>query len=350
MARDVEVHCRECIKCQQSKLDAPTRAPLTSMPIGRPWEMIAVDILEVLLSYNNSRYLLVVQDYFTKWATAIPLPDQTAVRITAELVKLFSMFGVPEILHSDQGRNFESTILRQTLEAFGVSKSRTTAYHPQCDGMVERMNRSLLQLLRAYVETQEDWERFLPLVLYAYRTAVHSSTGVSPFELMFGRQPQHTNIATPVAFDSGSYQAHLQAKLSEFRDLVESNMTQAANRQKVTYDHHSTSRTFKEGDTVWLSIPTAGKLDPRWEGRWIIKSIKSPINFEITDGINRTKVVHINRLQRRVQPHITSDENTNARPQSPHSWTSPQADHLNIPASVPRYPTRMRQQPNYLRY
>ena len=110
------------------------------------------------------------------------------------------------------------------------------------------------------METQEDWERFLPLVLYAYRTAVHSSTGVSPFELMFGRQPQHTNIATPVAFDSRSYQAHLQAKLAEFRDLVESNMTQAANRQKVTYDHHSTSRTFKKGDTVWLSIPTAGKL------------------------------------------------------------------------------------------
>ena len=213
------------------------------------------------------------------------------------------------------------------------------------------MNRSLLQLLRAYVETQEDWERFLPLVLYAYRTAVHSSTGVSPFELMFGRQPQHTNIATPVAFDFGSYQAHLQAKLAEFLDLVESNMTQAANRQKVTYDHHSTSRTFKEGDTVWLSILTAGKLDPRWEGRWIIKSIKSPINFEITDGINRTKVVHINCLQRCVQPHITSDENTNVRPQSPHSWTSPQAaDHFNIPASVPRYPTRMRQQPNYLRY
>ena len=133
--------------------------------------------------------------------------------------------------------------------------------------MVERMNRSLLQLLCAYVETQEDWERLLPLVLYVYRTAVYSSTGVLPFELMFGRQPQHTNIATPVAFDSGSYQAHLQAKLAEFRDLVESNMTQAANRQKVTYDHHSTSRTFKEGDTVWLSIPTAGKLDPRWEGR-----------------------------------------------------------------------------------
>ena len=120
---------------------------------------------------------------------AISLPDQTAACITGELVKIFSIFGHPEILHSDQGRNFESSILAQTLQAFGVHKSRTTAYHPQGDGMVERFNRSLLQLLRAYVDTQSDWEQYLPLVLYAYRTSIHSSTGVSPFLLMYGHNP-----------------------------------------------------------------------------------------------------------------------------------------------------------------
>ena len=115
MARDVEQYCRECTKCQQSKLSRPPRAPLTNMPIGQPWQMIAVDILKVPLSTNNNRYLLVVQDYFTKWAEAIPLIDQTAARITGELIKLFSMYGHPAILHSDQGRNFESSILAQTL-------------------------------------------------------------------------------------------------------------------------------------------------------------------------------------------------------------------------------------------
>ena len=84
---------------------------------------------------------------------------------------------------------FESTVFHQTLKAFGVEKSRTTAYHPEGDGMVERFNRSLLQLLRMYVEKEEDWEKHLPLALYAYRTAVHSSTGVSPFMLMYGREP-----------------------------------------------------------------------------------------------------------------------------------------------------------------
>ena len=105
-----------------------------------------------------------------------------------ELVKIFSRYGLPDILHSDQGRNFKSTILYQTLDAFGVTKSRTTAYHPAGDGLVERFNRSLSQMLHSYVQQQQDWEQYLPLVLYAYRTAVHASTGVLPFELMFGRQ------------------------------------------------------------------------------------------------------------------------------------------------------------------
>ena len=120
--------------------------------------MIAVDILEVPVSLHNNRYLLVVQDYFTKWVAVIPMKDQTAEHITTELVNLFSLFGMPEIVHSDQGRNFENTILRQTLQASDIDKTCTTAYHPQCDGMVERFNRSLLQLLQTYVDKQWDWE------------------------------------------------------------------------------------------------------------------------------------------------------------------------------------------------
>ena len=78
-------------------------------------------------------------------------------------------------------------MLNRTLEAFGIRKSRTTPYHPQGDGMVERLNRTLLQMLRAYVSKSSEWELHLPLVLFAYRSAVHPSTGFSPFELMFGR-------------------------------------------------------------------------------------------------------------------------------------------------------------------
>ena len=117
---------RECINCQKFKLPQPTRAPLTSMPIGKPWQTVAVDILTVPISTNGNKYLLVIQDYFTKWATAIPLPNQSAATITSALINLFSQMGMPDAVHSDQGRNFESTILKQSLDAFGISKSHTT--------------------------------------------------------------------------------------------------------------------------------------------------------------------------------------------------------------------------------
>ena len=122
MLHDIKEHCQQCAICQSSKLPAPTKAPLQNVTVGRPWEMVAVDIVQVLLSYHNNQYLLVIQDYFTKWVEAIPLQDQTADRITKELTKVFTTFGVPNILHSDQGQNFESAILRQTLDAFGVMK------------------------------------------------------------------------------------------------------------------------------------------------------------------------------------------------------------------------------------
>ena len=353
MARDVNQHCRECTKCQQAKLPAPQKAPLTNVPIGRPWQMVAVDILEVPLSFNNNRYLLVVQDYFTKWADAIPIPDQLAARITAELVRLFSIYGPPDILHSDQGRNFESTVLAETLQAFGVTKSRTTAYHPQCDGMVERFNRSLLQLLRAYVDKEHDWERYLPLVLYAYRTSVHSSTGASPFTLMYGRQPQTADFSHPTAFDSMSYPAHLLAKRAELQDFVESNIAAAAARQKSAYDQHCTQRTFSVGDHVWLSIPTAGKLDPRWEGKWKVKAIKGPVNMEITDG-RRTRVVHVNRLQKRLQAHPQEISDMTNPSDAPSHSDVPWIEHEYIPPLSPqgtrRYPARERRPPDRLSY
>ena len=206
MLQNIERYCRECLVCQRSKPALPTHAPLTTMPIGKPWEMVAVDILEVSISRHNNRYLLVIQDYMTKWVEAIPIANQTAATITRELTTVFCHYGIPDILHSNQGRNFESTIIRQTLDVLGVTKSRTTTYHPAGDGLVECFNRSLLQMLRAYVN-QNDWEQYLPFVLYAYGTAVHTSTGVSPFELMFGRCTHKPPIPSSMAYDVTSASA-----------------------------------------------------------------------------------------------------------------------------------------------
>ena len=347
MSRDVEQYCRQCTKCNVSKPPAPPRAPMTSVPIGKPWQMVAADILEVPVSSNNNRYLLVIQDYFTKWVEVVPMPDQTAARIVSAVTKIFCSLGIPEVLHSDQGRNFESWLLKETLKAFGTNKSHTTAYHPQGDGLVERFNRSLLQMLRSYVETKEQWEKYLPLVLYAYRTAVHSSTGFTPFELMYGRPPQQAPFEQSYSFHVNSYQQHLQAKLAEMRDFVGTNLTESANRQRDNYNKHSYTRKFAVGDHVWLSIPTAKKLDPQWDGRWTITAVKGPLNMEISDG-TVSKVVHVNRLRYRIQPTPT-DDSPQQQPSST-NWSPPQINHFtefySDPARQRRYPARVRRPPS----
>ena len=183
--------------------------------------------------------------------------------ITKAIIKLCSSFEIPDVIHSDQGRNFESCLFREMLTAFGIEKSRTTAYHPQGDGMVERFNRSLLQLLRCYTQQEEDWEQYLPLLLYVYCTAPHSSTGISPFQLMFGRPPKSTQVQSLTGFDPSSYLTQLQVKLAVLQDLVHINTTKAAQVQKLHYDKLSTSHSFTPQELVWLSIPMAGKLQPR---------------------------------------------------------------------------------------
>ena len=352
MAKDVAEYCKQCVICQQSKLNMPQRAPLQNIPIGQPWQMVAVDILQVPLSTNNNRYLLVIQDYFTKWADAIPLPDQTASRITTELIKFFCTYGPPQILHSDQGRNFESAIFTQVLDAFGICKSRTTPYHPQGDGMVERFNRTLLQLLRTYVTSRDDWETNLPYVLYAYRTSQHASTGFPPFLLLYGRHPNQCQLATQLGYDSLSYPAQLQAKLAELQDFVHTNLTQAACSQKSYYDQHTKQSTFAPGNPVWLSIPTAGKLDPRWEGEWVVKSVKSPVTMEIYDG-KRSKVVHINRLQHRCVPGQWDVAVSDECDSHCLDWSPPSVDHVILPPAeqiMPdRYPQRQRRPPDRYR-
>ena len=147
--------------------------------------------------------------------------------------------------------------------------------------MVERLNRSILQMLRTYVTKECDWERYLPLIMYAYRTTPHSSTQLSPFKLMFGRHAQFNSFPAHTASDPSSYEKELQLKLAKLRDLVETNIVQAATYQKTGYDQQTKHRTFKANDPVWLLIPRQGKLSSKWQGGWTVRTVKSAVSIQI---------------------------------------------------------------------
>ena len=218
--------------------------------------------------------------------------------------------------------------------------------------MVERFNRSLLQLLRSYVDEESDWERYLPLVLYAYRTAIHSSTGVSPYVLMFGRQPQTNSFNASSAFDPASYQSQLNTKMAKLQDFVESKLASAASNQKCLYDKKCKQRSFNMNEPVWLSILTAGKLDSKWEGNWKVHAMKGPVNVEITDG-NRMKVIHINRIQPRILSPLSTKTCIDSAENNRLSWNPPQIEHIIDyeleEQSVRRNPQRNRRPPEYYR-
>ena len=153
ISKDVTHYCSYCTKCQLTKSLPNQPAPLQPVIASRPWELVAVDILKVPMSHQGNQYILVAQDYFSKWSFVQAMPDQKADRIVRILRdQVFTLVGPPERLHSDQGRNFESQILGDLCKAFKVTKSHTTPYHPQGDGLVERMNRSVLNLLRTFVQ------------------------------------------------------------------------------------------------------------------------------------------------------------------------------------------------------
>ena len=149
---DVEWHCRECNTCQKTKAPMPQRSPLINSPIGRPWQMVAVDVLEVPISCNNNRYQLVV---YKMACYHPPSWSDSILDINWVCKTLLDIWPARPIPHSCQGWNFESTILSKVLEAVGIEKTCTTAYHPQGDGMVEWLNRSLLQLHVEIIHRQE---------------------------------------------------------------------------------------------------------------------------------------------------------------------------------------------------
>ena len=188
MADDVGDWLRQCTTCMKRKSPTGRHHPLGNIPTGHRWDRIAMDILDVCdPTPDGYRYIIVIADYFSKWTEAFPIKDKCADTVADVLVdKIILRFGMPLVIHSDQGRQFENGLYWTLL---GCVKTRTAPYHPESDGMVERFNRTCLMMLSMFVNDRRDnWHELLPFVMHAYRTSVHESTGYSPFRLMMGEE------------------------------------------------------------------------------------------------------------------------------------------------------------------
>ncbi|KAL1281970.1 hypothetical protein QQF64_000773 [Cirrhinus molitorella] len=193
MLADITRWCQECERCQLAKDNRPVaRAFMGHLLASRPNEILAIDFTLLEPSSSGCENILVLTDVFSKFSMAVPTRDQRAETVAQVLVEeWFYKFGVPGCIHSDQGQNFESALIRQLCELYQVRKSRTTPYHPAGNGQCERFNRTLHNLLRTLPGGRKrNWESCLSQVIFCYNTTPHQVTGESPHYLMFGQEPQ----------------------------------------------------------------------------------------------------------------------------------------------------------------
>ncbi len=217
-------------------------------------------------------------------------------------------FGVPLSLHSDQGRNFEAAVFAEVCQMMGIKKTRTTPYHPQSDGMVERYNRTLEAQLAKFVDhNQRDWDAHIPFLLMAYRSAVHDSTGCSPARIMFGRDlrlPVDLQFGRPEEEPSPAtkYAVALQEKIERVHDFARVHLRMMSDRAKRRYDSVLVGQPLSAGDAAWLHNPQRRKgLSPKlsrpWQGPYTVVKKINDLVYRIQLGPqHKPKVVHRDRL------------------------------------------------------
>lgn len=292
---DTWKYVNECEKCAMANR-SQHKAPLTQVCCGKAWDIISIDILE-LPKFSENNYLLVCQDFFTKWLEAIPIKNQNSNTIVDALMNIFCRLGFPRKIHSDQGRNFESWLFKEMCSKIGIEKSRTTPYHPQGNGLVERANRSIIGMLRKTLEKEHDWENSIKFVTYAYNTSRHSSTLFSPYELMFGRTPDNLILDDKKCVDEFGQFFGVSKNIAKIWEEAELNLSQSKNTQKFTFDKvYSDPWHPNSGESVYLRIPSKSKISRVWESGWSVENVKGKV-VEIVNREGKIKIVSSDLLK-----------------------------------------------------
>ena len=312
MSSDVDQWIKRCRRCLCRKSATNQRAPLVNIETTQPLELVSMDFLTLEPSKGGLQHILVVTDHFTRYAQAYPTRNMTA-KTTADVFfnNFVVHYGMPQRIHSDQGANFESKLVKELCTLTGIKKSRTTPYHPMGNGMCERFNRTLLNMLGTLsAEQKKDWKSHVGSLVHAYNCTRHESTGQSPYFLMFGREPR---LPLDLAFgiDIGenhgsvsSYTRALKKRLKQSYELATSALRDSRLKQKEGYDLKVRGATIQPGDRVLVKILAfegKHKLADRWEeDPYIVLEQRNPeipvFVVQKESGEGRKRTLHRNLL------------------------------------------------------
>lgn len=330
MRTSVEEWVRQCNVCQRTKPEVKQeRAVMGKLLATEPLERVAVDVMGPLpTTERGNRFIIVVGDYFTKWMEAYPCKDHKAETIAIALMEGFiGRFGIPHVIHTDQGRDFESKLFKELCKLLDIEKTHTTPWHPQSDGLVERFNRTLETLMRQTTRPdQSDWDIQVPICCMAYRAAIHETTRKTPNCMMLGRElpmPSHLLVATPenrTKQDVNTYVQNLERNMQKSHEAARDNSKRGQCWQKKQYDKRAQTKKLLAGTWVWLYNPTkrigrSPKLQVKWEEEpYEIKRHLSDLVVELESVRSKKKrVVHRNQVKEVKKKPVEWVEEENKR-------------------------------------
>ena len=294
MSSEVLSRARACQACHSSKVSRHVRAPLSRRqePDSR-FSSLHVDLVGPLPPSEGMRYIFTIVDRFSRWVEAVPLPTMTAGDCAVALLRHWiTRFGVPSDITTDQGRQFCSDLWRDLHRLLGIKSLRTTAYHPQANGMVERLHRTLKERIMA--RSTSDWMSHLPLVLFGIRASVLEDSGTSPAELLYGTALRLPGQMLPaVASDdpvpSSDFVLDLQTKMRESVPMPVN--FHGRHPVNLPRDLRSASHVFVRVDAV------RPPLSRPYEGPFPVLSRSSDLKTFTVDRAGKRWVVSVDRLK-----------------------------------------------------
>jgi Integrase zinc binding domain/Integrase core domain len=279
---EIKRYVETCDACQRR--GRPRRNnELYPIPVHSPFYQIGIDIVGPLpRTQRGKKYIVTAMDYLTKWPEARALTEATAEKVADFIYEqIICQHGCPQIILTDRGTHFNNNMVDRLLSKFKIKHLLSTPYHPQTNGLVERFNRTICESLAKLSDKTNDWDLFIPPVLFAYRTTKHSTTKIEPFFLVYGRSARlpldDLEKDDHMVEDDRLHQ--LIEDVPQIRKKAQREVIQSQNKQKEK--HGPTSRgpiTFLIGEKVLYfkmaqDQSHSGKLNPKWKGPFYIHNV-----------------------------------------------------------------------------
>ncbi|UYV63498.1 hypothetical protein LAZ67_2004313 [Cordylochernes scorpioides] len=315
LLRDIRkyvAHCKECQRQKQSTQKPPGLLKAIP-PATSPFQRVGMDLLgRFPKSDTGNKWIIVCTDYLTRFAITKALPTGEAKEAAKFLMEdVVLKHGAPREIITDRGRVFQSKLIAELTNQCSSIHRFTTAYHPQTNGLTERLNKALANMIAMYVSVeQKDWDVILPYVTFAYNTAKQDTTGFTPFKLIHGREAEttvDTLFPNPHEDLQEDYSQKIASRVEETRQLARLETLKAQEKDKARYDSKHEAMDYNVGDLVWIFIPIrkvglSEKLMKRYFGPYRVTRKLSDVTFEVEPVDQPTRrrqtrdLVHVLRM------------------------------------------------------